>query len=1461
MLFLLFLSTLLSVPAIQTELGSFVSEKLNEEFDTDISIKKIDLSFFGDVKLEGIEIRDHHNDTLIFINALNTSLSNVKSIINNEVKLGSVSIDEAYFYMKTYKGEKDDSLTVFVDSFEDDEPRDSLYTPFVLSSSSVYINNLKYKLQDFNNKTPLIFSANRFGGNLQNMLIYGPNFSTNIRGVFFEDNRGLKVTNLSSDFYYTKTSMDVENLILQTDISKISSNINFKYKRKDLADFYDKVNIIATFSDSRVGIRDLKKFYKELNGDDIISFESKLKGRLNNFSLEDLIITSDYGIKITGDLDFENAVNVKRGFNFAAKLDNLTASYENLKNILPNVLGNTLPSEFSKFGQFVIDGQVEVSPKNINSIVSLESKIGTIISDLQIFNIETIDNASYSGEIELVNFDIGELFGNKLFNKVSLHGDVIGRGFKLDNIKTSFIGAVSGLDFKGYRYRNIEVNGEYQNNKFDGELEIDDENFIMRFNGLADLSSDVYNFDFRSDIDYLNLKETNLFTRDSISVLKGNIILDIEGNNLDDIAGEAVFKNVLYTNEIKEYNFKEFNINSYLSDDIRSIIIDSQDIANGYLLGKFSFEDLIPISQNILGSNYSNYKPYKVGSNQFLNFNFTIYNQIVTVFFSDIYIDNNIKINGVINPDKNQLKLSVLSPKLNAYDLELNNLLLEFDNQKRQKSLSLTASEANTDYYNISKLQLQSVSKKDTMFFKSVFYGGKNKDENFNLDFYYTLNEDEKSVVGIENSSFKIRENRWSVKLEERNSNKITFDLKENEYDFNKFKLESGDQKIEFKGSLKGETEKEFLTNFTKVKLQSFLPKIDSLDMKGTLSGRLDFIQRKGQYKPEALLSVQDFEVNNFKQGDLDIKFIGNNSYKDYKLDMSIKNNLVKSIAAKGSLDFSSKRPLIELNVYLEEFGLRAFSPLGKDVLSSIRGNASGSFSLKGFLGNPKMEGKLTLKDAGLKFSYLNVDYNFEGDSYITLQDQSFVFENIILSDSKHNTKGKLIGDINHSHFENWYLNLEILSDNLLVLDTKKSEEAFYYGSAFINGRASIKGLIDQITIDLNAKTMPNTFFVVPLKDIETADSFQLIHFQSDEIKASEKQEKTEIESLNTLSLNVDLEVTKDATVQVVIDEIYGSQLSGNGTGNLRLEVDTRGKFNVFGDYIIDSGIYDFKYGGVINKPFLIQKGGTVSWSGDPYKAILNVTAVYKTTANPGVLLQNISSNRKINVDLIAIITGDLFRSKQELDIQLINVDSTISSELEFILNDNNINEKTTQFISLLTFGSFVNLDNINFDLSNTASSAISNAFSRLLNNPNSKFRLGVDYQQGVVNDVERLNTDDQVDVSIVAQLSDRIIINGKAGVPVGAETQSGIVGDVKVEIMLNKEGSLKGTIFNRPNEIQYSVEEEGYTRGAGLSYQVSFNNLKDLFKKIKRKKKKNNPKLLIKKDTIQKQNSIEKIK
>jgi hypothetical protein len=73
----------LSIPAIQTSLGSYATGKINNTYGTDIKIEKVGLQFNGDVELKTILIKDHFEATMISVSELNTSILSFAKIANN----------------------------------------------------------------------------------------------------------------------------------------------------------------------------------------------------------------------------------------------------------------------------------------------------------------------------------------------------------------------------------------------------------------------------------------------------------------------------------------------------------------------------------------------------------------------------------------------------------------------------------------------------------------------------------------------------------------------------------------------------------------------------------------------------------------------------------------------------------------------------------------------------------------------------------------------------------------------------------------------------------------------------------------------------------------------------------------------------------------------------------------------------------------------------------------------------------------------------------------------------------------------------------------------------------------------------------------------------------------------------------------------------------------------------------
>jgi hypothetical protein len=158
--------------------------------------------------------------------------------------------------------------------------------------------------------------------------------------------------------------------------------------------------------------------------------------------------------------------------------------------------------------------------------------------------------------------------------------------------------------------------------------------------------------------------------------------------------------------------------------------------------------------------------------------------------------------------------------------------------------------------------------------------------------------------------------------------------------------------------------------------------------------------------------------------------------------------------------------------------------------------------------------------------------------------------------------------------------------------------------------------------------------------------------------------------------------------------------------------------------------------------------------------------------------------------------------------------------------------------LSLLSFGNFINVNDYSLSkqAGQTAVKTISETGLNILNSimaQDDKFQVNLNYTRGDENIDRNLITDPQVGLSLVTKISKKIYINGKVAIPVGRYTKSSIVGDVEIEVYLDKKGNLVFRVFNKQTELEYIGQQEGYTQGLGLSYQVDFDTFKDILQKL----------------------------
>ena len=109
------------------------------------------------------------------------------------------------------------------------------------------------------------------------------------------------------------------------------------------------------------------------------------------------------------------------------------------------------------------------------------------------------------------------------------------------------------------------------------------------------------------------------------------------------------------------------------------------------------------------------------------------------------------------------------------------------------------------------------------------------------------------------------------------------------------------------------------------------------------------------------------------------------------------------------------------------------------------------------------------------------------------------------------------------------------------------------------------------------------------------------------------------------------------------------------------------------------------------------------------------------------------------------------------------NVNSTIKSELNYRLESKD--DRQNQALYLLSTGSFSRgLSELNF--SGTIAERLNGIINGIFTSEDSKLNIGLNYEVG--ENRPDYKTDDRLDLTLQTQISDRVLINGKVGVPVG---------------------------------------------------------------------------------------------
>ena len=1378
-------------------------------------------------------IEDHHKDTLIYVKSLESSLIYFKGLYTGNIELNYLNGNEFYLKLKHYEGEKTHSLNILLDKLKKNKKRNR---KIKFKVGKVDLDGITFLMENENNRrskpvklnsgkikaSDLIFIKNQLKVNIENF-----------EGIL--DNSFMKSINTSALLSYKPGFLSVNKLRLSSGPNYLNGKIELSGTNGNLNNFKSNGNINVIVDNCKVDL--ISIFPKNEYFNDIPPFKTSFSanGSLSELELQDLKVSNPF-LKFFANLNVKNLFKAE-GLKIKMFTDSLNINLDELRKIIS--LPRQVKKNFLKISNLNLKGtgtfslndfDFDLFSKNKWADFSTKGKLG-----LGILN-KNKRNKSFKVHGRIKNFKLSHLINEnqkiKLSTEYSLNGNFKNLNtpnlyWKLNNMT---------LENKNIIVDKINLNGRIEELELRNNLNIDSNLLTLKSDFLADLNQKKTKITLLANIDKIDFKTFGLKSRSKKLEFGGVILLNSIGNNLDDLKGNLKISSASIKNEFETIDFNPIVVKKGFTDKKTFVEIQNTDFIEGELRGEFLLSKIASLFQNTFHQVYP-FVPYKkIYVNQSASLRLNIKKKILKALYPNSSIPQNIIIEGLIDSKNNFGKLIIDAPLFEYNEIKFNQIHFEANTKSPDHNSLLSVKNISNKYFKLNNFKLTSKKIFDSLYFKSEFEAN-DGNGSYQINIYHTQDEFKNSHFAIKKSTIPLGQNDWVVNPKNLNTQSLSYYPKNNKIELSKLTAYSGDQFISLLGSFNNLNDYNLELNLQNTMLRNIIPPLTSFEMDGLTKINASIIRNINQNEIEIDGNITDLVINNQPLGNLYFKTDKGNQKSVFLTDIKLYDRDKKTLDINGFWGGSTSSNF-KLGIDIKNLNISFLSPLGKKAINNFKGFVDGRLNLSGNLKKFVHDGFLELKGGEFFIPFLNLEYSVE-DTTVDLKEQNFVFKKTAINDLSKGTSAIFSGNLSHNNFSNWTTDLTITSERMLLLNTENKLESLFFGEGYLNGKVNLNGPTKNLKISLDGSTEKGTSIKIPLSEDLGVSNFSFVDFiDKNEKKNLDTKNRTKrIEEVKGLELDFELDINNLANIEIVIDQETGSSLSGNGSGNLLMEINTNGKFNMWGDFITDTGVYNFRNLGLIDKKFNLKPGGNIIWEGDPLEARMNIQAVYEVPggANPAFLLDNPSFNKNIPTDVIIKLQGNLLKPDNPIfEIEFPNTSGTLASEINYRLADPQRSQ--LQAISLLSQGIFINevsvsMQGITNNLYQKASDIVANLIGE---KDNDKLKVGIDYLQGDKSALIDIATEDRLGFTLSTKISEKILLNGKIGVPVGGLEQTLIVGNVQIDFILNEEGSLKAKIFNKENEFRYIGDEFGYTQGLGLSYDVDFNTFKQLINKIR---------------------------
>lgn len=1443
----------IQLPPVQNWLVDKITQSLTEKTNFRTEIGTIHLSWWDALRLENVAVYDQKDSLMIGAEELYADFSILSLLPPGDPQLDHVRLQKARIHLINHAGDSTLNINQWISALSS--------TSTEKPTARFFINELELRQSTFaysNLKTVPITEGwdysrmewRELAANASNFQLNGPDLSLKLRNLIGKERfTGLQVKQFQTELQYSPEVLELKELDLQTDKSRIKNYLRFEPKGpKGYGDFINQVQFTATFEETVFDLSDIRLFAPTLPQiQDAISISGTLTGKISDLSSEEFQIRLGEKTTLFGSFSIEGLPKLDSTF---LRLD-LKNSIVSAKDLNP-YLKPEVQKELNKFNIIRFDADLTGMLNRFTTNGSFSTSIGNLNGRV---DYELNDAISIlTSKLRIQNLDLGILAENReLFQKISLEGTIQAKGESLETALVDLNASISEIGINNYRYTGIQTDAIYGLNLFRGNLSINDPNLKSRVNGTLNLNPGIDSVKLLVELetaylDRLNLTETPLY-------LSGNLDMDSQGITLDEIQGIARVRDLKVGYKDRTLDAGDFFVQSLFAGGTRVLSLNSDYLVMS-ASGQFELEQMrkdLPI----LGKQYlsillnessplANLKEnFSENYNLDLNIRLRDINPLIHLFEPELSISKNTILEGAFyQTTENTVfnfftSIDTITYKGNsAFDTNI-----DFNTSKIINSSDILAS-----FYVYSKKQ--AVGK--TLGFTNL--GVEAIWDQTNLDLLLSLDQDStqsKARIEAETqftkagtflkfkpSLLRVLDREWQF-----DPNNLV-SLQDGAILFSKLRIANEGQSLGLEGKISSNPNESLELDIKGVSLD-LLNTISALEVEGIADGRLQLASLQNQASLTGSLHVSSLEINDFPIGEVDLS--ASMEERDLRLNLENYFNDQKKIAIDGTMDLDSKN--LDFDAKLTEANLVIFEPFLSKYISNLGGTLSGNLQLQGNLDRPELIGSTRVEQGKLRINYLNTSYQLDGS--LLFRPTQVSFQDLALRDLNGNS-ATFTGGLNHQGFSSIYLDINSQLSNFQILNTSAKDNKLYFGTAYATGALAIKGSTSNLDVNARVTSQPNTRISIPLtssKDQFQEEFIQVINVQ-DTVRIRALAEEVKRLEIENIRMNFILDITPDAFTEIIIDPKTEESIQGRGRGTLNMNVDTQGNFSLAGNYDIVEGKYNFSLYNVVKKQFIVQPGGRITWYGDPYTGIMNLKASYQENVSLQPLLnatsteqENSQMRRRFPVKVLMDLQGELLSPtfKFGFDFSAFpssgDVQTTISAfQNRVAADEQEMNRQVFSVIvaqSLSPQGQFSGGSTLTSSLGNLLSSQINRFMGQLDKNLEVSIDLASMDQNALENfqiSVARTFLDGRLRVSRDGGFTDNR----------GAASAASIIGDWQAEYLITEDGVYRLRIFNRNNFNTFtslSLSQNVLSYGASVTQNVSFNSFSELFRKLARRK------------------------